>query len=135
MVSSSNRGQEVVGPELLPEVVERRQQPLLLRDLGLEPADVVVDGCGRVEGLGVERLRDRVEREADAAQRHDPVQALDARLVIDAMASAAPLGGGQETDLVVVVQRAHGQARAPRQLADLPHGSHGRSSRHVRFKR
>src|SRR3954463_4035599 len=50
------------------------------------------------------------------------------------MASVRPLGGGQEADLGVVMQRAHGEARAPRQLADLPHGSHRTASRYVRFK-
>jgi hypothetical protein len=34
---------------------------------------VVVDGFAGVEAVGVERLRDRVEREAEAPQRHDPV--------------------------------------------------------------
>ena len=128
-----DRGQEVADLEALEQRAQLLLQPALLLDLGLEPAQVVLDGGARVEALGVERLRDRVEREAEAAQRHDPVEALDGRLVIDAMAALRALGG-EQADLVVMVQRAHGQARAPRQLADLPHGEHGMPSRYVRCK-
>jgi hypothetical protein len=95
---------------------------------------MVGDGLSRVEVLVVECAGDRVEWEAERAQRDDPVEAVDVVLAVHAVPARRALGGRQQPDLVVVMERAHREAGAPRELADLPHGANARASRYVRFK-
>ena len=61
--------------------------------------------------------RDLLEREAHPAQRQDPVQAADVAVAVEPVARLRARGRHEQADLVVVVQRADGQARG---LATAP---------------
>jgi hypothetical protein len=79
-----------------------------------------------VEGLHVgvvEERGDRVELHAETPVDEDPLQALEVRVVVQAVPRGRAAAGREQPDLVVVVQGAHGDAR---DAGDLPDGQgHG----------
>ena len=63
-------------------------------------------------------VADLAEREAELAQREQPVQALHVGRRVQAVPAVRALGRHEQPEPVVVVQGADGHARGLRQLAD-----------------
>jgi nucleotide-binding universal stress UspA family protein len=68
----------------------------------------------------VEDRGDRVQAEAQPPQRENPVQPLYVRCGVPPMPTARAFARREQPDLVVVVQRSHGDSRRLRQFADRP---------------
>jgi hypothetical protein len=84
--------------------------------------------------LGLQQRPDLLERQPEVPQGQQPVQPLDVRRAVEAMATIRALGRRQQPKLVVVMQRADGHARMLSQLSDAVHVRDARPSRNVRFK-
>jgi hypothetical protein len=105
---------------------EPRTQARAQRHLRVQPLELCADQRARVaRAVAVEQRADLAEREAEAAERDDPVQAPDVLVGVQAIARLAAPRRRQQADLVVVMQRADRQARGRRHLADAPQGRHG----------
>jgi hypothetical protein len=108
--------------------IEQRAQPMLLRHRRVEPLDVQRQHPLEGElGASQEALH-LVEREPEL---HDGADLLQARHLVAAeepVPGGRPAGRLQEADLLVVVERAHRDARAPRDLSHSELLVHGRYS-------
>lgn len=79
---------------------------------------LLAQGGGAVEVGVVEHGGDLVQLEAERAQAQGVLQAQEVAVVVEAVAGAAAGGGLDEAELVVVVERAHGDAGVAREFAD-----------------
>ena len=152
-----DRSEELVGGDLprRAEVGGERFEPLaqppLHLDLFPQARDVEADHLQRREAGPVQAVADLLQREAELPQRQHLLQAGDVAGRVEAVSRLGVQRRLQQADLVVMVQRADGQARPPRQLAHLqglePHGDpscrrlreqrprrNGTTSRYVRIK-
>lgn len=73
----------------------------------------------RVRLRVVEQGRDLVEREAEFPVEQDLLEPVEVGVAVAPMTRVAALTGDEQTDVVVVVQRAHGDPGEP---GDLPYG-------------
>ena len=81
-------------------------------------------------------LSDLVKPEPELAVEEDPLQPVEIGVAIPAVAGSRPLARAEQADLVVVVQRPHGDARhAGHRAHGVTHGAQRRPSRYVRVKR
>jgi hypothetical protein len=104
---------------LLLQLRELRAQRGRLFDLLAQRGDLLRDDVGkRRVGTG-EEGRDVRQRHAEPPQRLDVVQPRDVGAVVEAVAGIGARRRRQQTDAVVVVQRAHRQAGTRGQFADL----------------
>jgi hypothetical protein len=71
----------------------------------------------RVEVGVVEDRGDGVEADADLAVAEDLLQPRQVVVAVDAVARSTAVARAQQSDLVVVVQRAHGDAGHPRHFS------------------
>ena len=98
-------------------VVQQPRQPTLQggqrADLLLDTGEMASHGRGRAV-LGLQQRPDLLERQPEAPEREQPVQPLHVGRPIQAVAAARAFGRRQQPELVVVVQRADGHARALR---------------------
>ena len=90
------------------------RQPLLLAS---QPAKVVAQR-GRLVGLPLEHRADVRQPETELAQQQDALQPHERTLVVVAVSVAADAARLQQTDVVVVSQRAAGRSDQTRQLLD-----------------
>ena len=95
-----------------------------LLDLHVQRMDLLGQYVLRIKPVVAQQFADVGQRQPHVAQRLDGVQALHVGLAVQAVARVRALRRREQPDLVVVVQRAHREARAPRQLPDLqPHAA------------
>ena len=111
LLAAIEGGEELREPEA--QLLERAE---LLLDAAEMPPHGVADPV-----LGVEQRPDLLERQADAAEGEQAVQALHVGRRVQPVPAVRALGRHEQPDAVVVMQRADGHARDPGQLADL-HG-------------
>src|SRR5215216_2005112 len=90
--------------------VSRRAQLGAEPQLLLDPLDVLTHRRPWVPASLAQRARDRLEREAERAQGEDAIQPADVAFAVEAVTGARPLGRDEQSDLVVVVQRADSHA-------------------------
>ena len=82
----------------------------------------------------VQQRRDLREREAERSQDQDLLQPREVVVGVQPVAGLRSLAGRQQAELVVVVERAHGDARELGDFADGLHAPDRRPSREVRVK-
>jgi hypothetical protein len=111
----------------LEDPFEKRAKPATAIQVLLDPLEVPRQDRPRV---AFQHRRDLAQRHTELSQCPNLVQPADVRLVIEAMPGLGALRRGQQADLVVVMERPHGQPGGRRKLADLPlllvHGGHRR---------
>ena len=94
----------------------------------VHPRQVGAEHLAERRALVAHDLADVREREAEVAQRPDPVEPPHVALVLEPLLPLRPPRGREQPDLLVVVQRAHRQSGRLRQLTDPP-GPPARPSR------
>jgi hypothetical protein len=90
---------------------------LQLLDPGGQQVVLAAQVRARVRLRVVEQGRDLVEREAEFPVEQDLLQPVEVGVVVAPVACVAALAGGQQADVVVVVQRAHGDSGEARDLS------------------
>jgi hypothetical protein len=101
-------------------VVEERSKAPEPVDLDIHPSPVRTQNIQERRAVILEHTTDVREREAEVPQRTDAVQACHVVLVVNALLTKGPRRGPEQPDVLVVVERAHGQAGRLRQLSDAP---------------
>lgn len=101
-------------------VVEERPKALEPLDLDIHTIPMRTQNIGERDAVVFDDATDIREREAEVAQRTDATQTLNVVLVVDSLVTIRPRRRHEQPDVVVVVERAHGQASCARQLSDTP---------------
>ncbi|KAI1698000.1 hypothetical protein Ddc_19394 [Ditylenchus destructor] len=98
---------------------QRAQQLLLRGDGGFDRGDLAVEQLGqRDDRIRREQRRDFLQRQADLAIGQDAVQPLHVRVAVEPITAVGPGRRQKQAKLFVMMQRAHGQAGALREVAD-----------------
>ena len=92
-------------------------EPALAHEVLLDPLEVARERGPRV---APERIRDLAEREAQVAEGADLVEPPNVVLAIEPVARLRALRRPEQPDLVVVMERPHGEPGGRGKLADLP---------------
>lgn len=117
---------------------EAAAQSVLRLESPIELVEMRGEGRGHVARVRVQHGRDTRQWQPEPAQGADAIEPLDVVVAVDAVPAVAATRGRDEPDLVVVVQRAHGQPGCPGQVADSPtvvvrgHAADRKTSRCVR---
>jgi hypothetical protein len=102
---------------------EAQAELLLRRDLPFEALDVIADEPLRIEVLPHQQLPDLLERKPELPERQHLLQTNDLFPAVQTVSGHRSVRRGDETDLVVVVQRTDRDPRALRELANLHEGN------------
>src|SRR5690606_3711756 len=104
--------------ELGDRAVDRADETAVTLRFRLDPCPVRLERGEPVEGRVIEDGGDLLQREAELAMQQDLLQPQELFFLVVAVAVVADVRGLEEADLVVMVQRADGDARELRKLLD-----------------